>query len=49
MQSADKKVVVGMSKEFYDALKRLAEDDFRSVPSYIRHVLQEHVKKTTAG
>lgn len=45
MQKKDKKVTVGMQQELYDALKRLAAEDCRSVPSYIRLVLREHLEK----
>lgn len=45
MKKYEKAVTVGMSQELYDALKRLAEEDCRSVPSYIRIVLREHVEK----
>lgn len=45
MKRIDKKVTVGMSQEFYDALKRLAVEDCRSVPSYIRLVLRKHIEK----
>ncbi len=47
MKKADKKVVVGMSQELYDTLKKLAEEDYRSVPSCIRLVLREYVEKQT--
>lgn len=45
MQKKDKTVTVGMPQELYDALKRLAVEDCRSVPSYIRLVLREHLEK----
>lgn len=45
MKKVEKKVTVGMSQELYDALKRLAVADCRSVPSYIRLVLREHLKE----
>ena len=45
MKKVEKNVTVGMSKELYTALQRLAEEDCRSVPSYIRLVLREHVEK----
>ena len=45
MEKLDKKVLVGMPQELYDELKRLAEEDYRSVPSYIRLVLKEQVEK----
>ena len=45
MQKKDKKVTVGMPQELYDALKKLAVEDCRSVPSYIRLVLWEHTEK----
>ena len=45
MKKIEKKVVVGMPRELYDALKRLAVEDCRSVPSYIRLVLREHTAK----
>ena len=45
MKKADKKVTVGMSQELYDVLKKLATEDCRSVPSYIRLVLKENVEK----
>ena len=45
MQKKDKKVTVGMQQELYDALKRLAAEDCRSVPSYIRSLLWEHIGK----
>ncbi len=45
MKKIDKKVMVGMPQELYDALKKLAVADCRSVPSYIRLVLQRHLEK----
>lgn len=45
MKKVEKKVVIGMPQELYDALKKLAEEDCRSVPSYIRQVLWEHIGK----
>lgn len=45
MKKAEKNVTVGMSTELYNTLKQLAEKDCRSVPSYIRLVLREHVEK----
>lgn len=45
MKKVDKKVTVGMPQELYDALKKLAMEDCRSVPSYIRLVLREHLEK----
>lgn len=45
MRKIDKKVIVGMSQELYDALKKLAEEDCRSVPSCIRMALKEYVEK----
>ena len=46
MKKAEKKVTVGMPQELYNTLKNLAAEDCRSVPSYIRLVLQEHLEKT---
>ncbi len=45
MKKIEKKITVGMSQELYDALKRLAVEDCRSVPSYIRFILRKHVEK----
>ena len=45
MRKIERKVTVGMPQELYDVLKKLAEEDFRSVPSYIRQVLWEHIGK----
>lgn len=45
MRKTEKKVAVGMPQELYDVLKKLAEEDCRSVPSYIRLVLREHIEK----
>lgn len=45
MRKIDKKVTVGMSQELYDKLKKLAAEDCRSVPSYIRVVLKEQIEK----
>lgn len=42
MKRLDKKVVVGMPQELYDKLKRLAEEDSRSVSGYVRRVLREY-------
>lgn len=39
-----KTVNVSMPLELYETLKRLAEESFRSIPSYIRIVLLEHVR-----
>ena len=49
MKKQDKKVTVGMPQELYDKLKRLAEEDARSVPSCIRLVLRDYVEKTGPG
>lgn len=40
-----KTVSVAMPLELYDVLKRLAEEDVRSIPSYIRLVLWDHLEK----
>ena len=40
-----KTVGVIMPPELYEAIKRLAEEDARSVPSYIRLVLMEHIEQ----
>ena len=45
MEKAGKKEAVEMSQELYDKLKKLAAEDCRSVPSYIRLVLKEQVEK----
>lgn len=47
MKKIEKKVTVGMPRELYDALKKLAEEDFRSVPRYVRLVLREHIESLT--
>ena len=39
-----KNVNVLMPLELYETLKRLAEESCRSIPSYIRIVLFEHVQ-----
>lgn len=39
-----KAVNVLMPLELYAALKKLAEESCRSIPSYIRIVLSEHVR-----
>ena len=45
MKRVDKKVSVGMPQELYDKLKEVAVEDCRSVPSYVRLVLREHVEQ----
>lgn len=45
MEEKLKTVAVKLPQELYDALKKLAEEDCRSVPSYIRLVLREHIGK----
>ena len=45
MGKLEKTVAVKMPQELYDTLKKRAEADFRSVPSYIRLVLWDHVEK----
>lgn len=42
-----KTVSVAMPMELYETLKRLAEEDVRSIPSYIRLVLREHIQKNS--
>lgn len=42
-----KTVSVAMPPELYDTIRRLAEEDVRSVPSYIRLVLREHIQKSS--
>ena len=45
MKKLEKNVTVGIPQELYDVLKKRAEEDYRSVPSYIRLVLWEHIGK----
>ena len=45
MKKLEKKVTVGIPQELYDALKQRAEEDCRSVPSYVRLVLRGHIEK----
>lgn len=45
MRKLDKTVAVGMPLELYNIVRKLAEQDRRSVPSYIRLVLKDHVKQ----
>ncbi|MCI9170742.1 MAG: toxin-antitoxin system protein [Lawsonibacter sp.] len=40
-----KTVGVVMPLELYEAIKGLAEEDARSIPSYIRLVLREHIEQ----
>jgi len=40
-----KTVAVNMSLELYQAIKKLAEENQRSIPSYIRLVLKEYTKQ----
>lgn len=40
-----KTVNVVIPLELYETLKKLAEEDVRSIPSYIRLVLMEHIKQ----
>ena len=40
-----KTVSVIMPLELYETLKKLAEEDVRSIPSYIRLVLMEHIEQ----
>lgn len=42
-----KTVSVVMPLELYDTIKRLAEEDVRSIPSYIRLVLTEQIQKSS--
>lgn len=42
-----KTVSVSMPPELYETIKRLAEEGVRSVPSYIRLVLMEHIQKSS--
>lgn len=43
-----KTVSVSMPPELYEIIKRLAEEEVRSVPGYIRVVLREHIQKSSA-
>ena len=43
MKRMEKRVTVGIPQELYELLKRLAEQDSRSLPSYIRQVLWKHI------
>lgn len=43
-----KTVCVVMPLELYETLNRLAEEDRRSVPSYIRLVLWDYLKKKSS-
>ena len=45
MKRAEKRVTIGMSKELYEKLKKLAEEEFRTVPNCIRNILREHMEK----
>lgn len=40
-----KTVNVVIPLELYETLKKLAEEDVRSIPSYIRLVLMEHIEQ----
>ena len=44
----DKTVAVGMPQEMYDEIKRLAKEEQRSIPGYIRFVLRNYMKKESA-
>lgn len=49
MKSGPRKTVsVVMPLELYDTIKRLAEEDVRSIPSYIRLALQEHIEQKSS-
>ena len=45
MTDGNKTVSVRMSQELYTALKDLADRDCRSVPSYIRPLLRDHIRR----
>lgn len=45
VKKIDKTVAVGMPQELYDELKKLAAEDSRSVPGYIRSLLWERIGK----
>ncbi len=47
MKAPKKAVRVVMPLEQYNTLKLLADEDFRSVPSYIRLVLREYTEQKT--
>ena len=42
-----KTVSVVIPLELYETIKRLAEEEVRSVPGYIRVVLREHIQKSS--
>lgn len=42
-----KTVSVSMPPELYEIIKRLAEEEVRSVPGYIRVVLRDHLEEKT--
>ena len=48
MRKLDKTVAVGMPQEMYDEIKRLAKEEQRSIPGYIRFVLRNYMKKESA-
>ena len=49
MRKLDKTVAVGMSREMYDEIKRLAKEGQRSIPGYIRFVLRNYMKEESAN
>jgi len=48
MKGPKKTVSVSMPLELYDTLKKLATEDYRSIPNYIRQVLFEHTEQKTS-
>ena len=40
-----KTVALGLPEECYDKIKKLADDTYRSVPSYIRMIIYNYLRR----
>lgn len=50
MKKGPKKTVsIVMPLELYETLKELAKEDVRSIPGYVRLVLQKHIAQRTSA
>ena len=44
-KGSKKTVALGLPKEYYDQIKELADDTYRTVPSYIRMIVYNYPRR----
>ena len=45
LKESKKTVALGLPKECYDQIKELADDTYRTVPSYIRMIVYNYLRR----